>query len=221
MKSKTLISASILNIDFSNLKDEVVRLEEAGVDSFHMDIMDGIFVNNISFGPDIVSAVRRNTSLPIHTHLMIMKPESFYERFFDAGSDSVTFHVERINADREKILLRDNTGLSLNPDISLDKIFHYSPFISKVLLMSVFAGFGGQRFINESIERISALKDYRERTAGSFNISVDGGIIPETASLAASAGADELIVGSYITASSDPFKSVREIKEAVHSINKD
>ncbi|NLB34544.1 MAG: ribulose-phosphate 3-epimerase [Elusimicrobia bacterium] len=212
---KVEISVSILNMDFSQLATELKLVEEAGIDSFHMDIMDGNFVDNISFGPDIVAAVRRNTQLPLHTHLMITRPEKFADSFLKAGSDSLTFHLETMNPEREKLLDRPAMGLSLNPDIDIEGIFPFSDRISQVLIMSVFAGFGGQKFIPDVLEKIRKIRDFRDKNGKSFRIGVDGGINPETASLCAAAGADELIVGSYITSSPDPAGAVKSIREAI------
>ncbi len=205
------VSVSILNIDFGNLKKSIKDIENAGIDSFHMDIMDGHFVDNISFGPYIVKTINKLTSLPLHTHLMIYNPEKFIDRFFEAGSETVTIHVETLNDKNFNLLDRKNIGISLNPDIPLEKIYPYLDKVKRVLVMSVMAGFGGQQFIEKSIESISKLAEKRENLGLDFIISVDGGINSDNAGRCIKAGVDELAVGSYITAATNPAEKVNKL----------
>ncbi len=213
--SRREISVSILNMDFARLGESIKIVEDAGADSLHMDIMDGNFVENISFGPDVVSAVKRVTSLPVHTHLMILKPEKYVERFFEAGSDTVTFHVETMNKKNQKILDFPHTGLSLNPDIPLTRLEPYYEKINRVLVMSVFAGFGGQKFIPESVKRIKNLSDKKKKGGLNYLISVDGGVNSDNAGECFSAGAQEIIAGSYITRSREPGDRIKSLRSAI------
>lgn len=209
------ISVSVLNLDFAHLEDSIRKFEAAGVDSLHMDIMDGSFVDNISFGPAIVKTIADITVLPVYSHLMIVKPEKYIKKFFEAGSQNVTVHIETINKDNENILDMDNVGLSLNPDIALAELDGYLNKISEVLIMSVYAGFGGQQFIESSLDRIEKIKNKRERIGADYKIAVDGGVNPEVAARCAESGADEVITGFYITSFDDPAGAVEKIRAAV------
>jgi ribulose-phosphate 3-epimerase len=206
------ISVSILNMDFKDLANSIKKIEETPIDSFHMDIMDGQFVNNISFGPDVVKAVSEVTGKPFYSHLMIFNPERFVDRFFEAGSESVVVHVETLNKENKSIMDRPNMGISLNPDIPLEDLFPYLDKVDRVLVMSVYAGFGGQKFIPESLDRISELARRRKEQGLDFIISVDGGINYESAVECVKAGVDEISVGSYITKSEDPAEAIRLLK---------
>ena len=209
------LSVSVLNMDFTRLGESIKAVEEAGADFLHLDIMDGHFVDNISFGPDIVKAVSSVTSVPIHTHLMIENPEKFIERFFESGSDTVTLHVETLNSGNSSILRMNRIGVSLNPDIPVSRLEPYLEFSESVLVMSVFAGFGGQEFIPESLDRISELYRIRETRNYGFRISVDGGINPVTATECVKAGADEVVAGSYISRAENPDEALKQIRTAL------
>lgn len=209
------ISASILNADFTDLRRSVSELEQAGIDSFHMDIMDGNFVDNISFGPEIVRTVKSLTVLPLITHLMIMRPDYFTDIFFKAGSHTVIVHSEVL--DRQGLILpvRENMGISFNPDYDTEYLKPILGVVSTVLVMSVFPGFGGQKFIKSRLKTIEYLREEKEKNGYAYIISVDGGITDETARLAASAGAEELVVGAYLTKTGNPAQRVQDIKETL------
>ncbi len=206
------VSVSILNLDFANLERSLKNIETAGVDSFHMDIMDGHFVDNISFGPDLVKIISRITTLPLHSHLMISNPEKFVDRFFSVGSETVTIHVETLNDKNLHILDMDNIGISLNPDMPTESVFPYLHKVKRVLVMSVMPGFGGQQFMESSIESIRRIAEKRSEIGSAFIISVDGGVNYDTGLKCMAAGADELAVGSYITKSDDPAEKIRRLK---------
>ncbi|MDA3793197.1 MAG: ribulose-phosphate 3-epimerase [Elusimicrobia bacterium] len=212
------LSVSVLDLDFGHLEDSIRLLESADIDSLHMDIMDGQFVDNISFGPAIVRTIADITVLPVYSHLMIKEPEKYVKEFFNAGSDSVTVHIETIVKENKHILDTDNIGLSLNPDIELSELDPYLNKVSEILVMSVYAGFGGQNFIESSLGRIEELRKKRDRLGAGYKISVDGGINPGVASRCVKAGADEVITGSYISASKDPVGAVKSIREAVRNL---
>lgn len=208
------ISVSVLNMDFTNLSDAIREVENTGIESLHLDIMDGNFVDNISFGPDIVQSVNTVTSLPLHTHLMIKNPAKFVGRFFKAGSDTVTLHIETLQSEIDfKLLSGKNMGISLNPDMPVETIYPYLDSVKRVLIMSVEPGFGGQKFIGESLNKISQLRKKREETGLQFTISVDGGIDNLSAPECIKAGVDELVVGAYITRSKSPATDIRKLRK--------
>ncbi|MBN2407546.1 MAG: ribulose-phosphate 3-epimerase [Elusimicrobia bacterium] len=202
------LGVSILNMDFGNLEASIKKIEKTRIDDFHMDIMDGHFVDNISYGPEMVKTVRRITGIPLITHLMIENPEKFVGRFFEAGSQAVLVHVETLNDANRSILEMDNMGISFNPDVPLEDVAPYLDKVNRVLVMSVYAGFGGQDFIEESLQKIAALKEIRKSKGLDFEISVDGGINAESASRCLKAGVDEIVVGSYITRADDPAERI-------------
>ena len=199
-------------MDFSRLRECIEEVEKAGADSLHLDIMDGHFVNNISYGPGISKTIISIASVPVHAHLMIEDPLKYAERFFEAGCSSVSAHVETLSSQNEDILKMPHTGISLNPDVPLSKLRPYIKDVERVLVMSVMAGFGGQSFMRQSLKRIESLKKEREKAGLDFVIEVDGGINDKTALECLKAGADEVIVGSWVTASQDPAERVKYLK---------
>lgn len=207
-------SASILNCDFSRLGSEIRAAEEAGVDAFHLDVMDGHFVPNISFGPPVSKHIRNLTKLPIRAHLMITYPVKYALGFIETGADEVLYHIEVADSDTLPKLkeLAKPIGVTLNPNTMLESVYPILPRLSQVLLMSVFPGFGGQRFIPETLFRIETLKREIERQKLSIPIAVDGGVNPETAPAIREAGADILVVGSALFRSADYAEVVRAVK---------
>ncbi|TET22718.1 MAG: ribulose-phosphate 3-epimerase [Candidatus Stahlbacteria bacterium] len=207
-------SASILNCDFTRLGEEIRTAEAAGVDAFHLDVMDGHFVPNISFGSPVTKHIRNLTKLPIRAHLMIADPVEYAPRFIETGADEVLYHIEVADSDTLPKLLEHGKpiGVTLNPDTALESVYPILPELSQVLLMSVFPGFGGQSFIPETLQRITALKCEIERQKLSLPISVDGGVNPQTAPAIREAGADILVVGSALFRSKDYAAVVRAVK---------
>ena len=207
-------SASILNCDFAKLGEEIKAAEEAGVDAFHLDVMDGHFVPNISFGPPVTKHIRDLTKLPIRAHLMITDPVKYAPRFIETGADEVLYHIEVADSDTLPKLkeLGKPIGVTLNPDTMLESVYPILPKLSQVLLMSVFPGFGGQSFIPETLFRIETLKREIQRQKLSVPVAVDGGVNPETAPAVRDAGADILIVGSALFRSADYASVVRAVK---------
>jgi ribulose-phosphate 3-epimerase len=203
------IAPSILTADFGRLREQIQEAEEAGVDLIHLDVMDGHFVPNISFGPLIVSAIRSATSLPLDVHLMIEKPERYLDAFVDAGADMVSLHIEATpHAHRaiQQIRNRDvAAGIALNPATPLGEIEELLPIVDLVLLMSVNPGYGGQSFIPESVDKIARLKALLDRLdCDPPAIEVDGGIKPETIRRAYDAGAGVFVCGSSVFNDSEP-----------------
>jgi ribulose-phosphate 3-epimerase len=198
------VAASILTADFGNLYRVVRKLEKAGIDRLHLDVMDGHFVPNITFGPDVVAAFRRLTSLPLDVHLMISEPSRYVARFLDAGSDSITFHVEVEEPDdvkRETLArisaARRQPGLAVSPGTAIDAILPFLDSLGIIMVMTVQPGFGGQRFMVEQAPKIAdarRLLDGRPGTA----VHVDGGVSSETADVVGGYGVDVCVVGSAL-----------------------
>lgn len=196
------IAPSILSADFANLSEEIHKVEQAGADWLHIDVMDGHFVPNLTFGPPIVSAIRKVSKLPFDVHLMVNNPEALIEPFVKAGADILTVHAETsphlhrlIYAIKEQGL---KAGVSLNPATPLSAVEEVLSDVDMVLIMSVNPGFGGQKFIHSAIEKISRLKAIASERKLNFDIEVDGGINKDTAPLVIAAGANILVAGSAI-----------------------
>jgi len=207
-------SASILNCDFARLGEEIEAAQAAGVDAFHLDVMDGHFVPNISFGPPVTKHIRKLTDLPLRAHLMIADPLKYAPRFVETGADEILYHIEVADEQTLPKLLElgKPVGVTLNPDTDVRSVYPILPRLSQVLLMSVFPGFGGQKFIPETLYRIETLKHEIERQRLSVPIAVDGGVNPDTAPAVRDAGADILIVGSALFRSADYAAVVRAVK---------
>lgn len=200
---QTKIAPSILSADFANLQNEIEAVEEAGADLIHLDVMDGHFVSNLTFGAPVVKSLRKTTKLIFDTHLMIENPENFIENFANAGSDWITVHLEASN-DIESIFkqisnLNIKPGLSIKPSTAIEKIEPYLGALHHLLIMTVEPGFGGQQILDENIAKITEAKNLRQQTNSNFLIEVDGGIKPgEISRKILNAGADILVAGSAI-----------------------
>ena len=213
------IAPSILSADFSNLQRDIELVEKGGADYIHVDVMDGQFVPNITFGPNIVQAIRPITKLPLDVHLMIVDPEKYIPAFAKAGADIITVHVEATpHIHRALQMMKDlgvKSGVVINPGTPITMIKHVLPIADKVLVMTVNPGFGGQSFIEETVEKIAELSELREQNNWHYSIEVDGGIVPETAQICQKAGADVFVAGSYIYNSEDPVGQINQLKEAL------
>lgn len=215
---KQVLSASILNCDFSRFGEEMRAAEAAGVDAFHMDIMDGHFVPNISIGPDIVAIARGLTKLPMDTHLMISNPDDFIEKFAEVGSDRICVHVEN-NANVHNTLknIRNcgkGPGLVVNPGTPVETIYELLYMVDYVLMLTVNPGFGGQEFIPQVLPKIRKLVEKIEKEGLNIDIQVDGGIAKKTLPLTREAGANIFVVGTGI------FRHPQGIKAAVEELKK-
>ena len=199
---KIQISPSILSADFSQLGNEIKKLEEGGADMIHVDVMDGHFVPNLTIGPPVIKALRKCTSLPFDVHLMISPVHKYIKDFSDAGADIITIHPEATENLEESIklikTLKKKVGVSLNPNTQINVIEKNFDKIDLVLVMSVFPGFGGQKFIPETINKIKKLKEIKNKNKYNFDIEVDGGINFSNSKDVTNAGANILVSGTTI-----------------------
>lgn len=212
---KTLISASILSADFACLGDEINRAVSHGCDMIHFDVMDGHFVPNISYGVPVLKSLKKCTDKPYDVHLMISNPIDYVDAFADSGADIITFHVEAdsdIAATIEKVKARGiKVGLTLKPATPAEVVFPYINDIDMVLVMTVEPGFGGQSFMSDMLDKISAIREKAVELGKDLDIEVDGGIDGTTAPLVKAAGANVLVSGSYL------FKA-KDIDSAIASL---
>ena len=199
---KIQISPSILSADFSQLGNEIKRLEEGGADMIHVDVMDGHFVPNLTIGPPVIKALKKHSSMLFDVHLMISPVHKYIEAYSDAGADIITIHPEATDNLKESILkikeLKKRVGVSLNPKTSIDIILDHLEQIDLVLVMSVNPGFGGQKFMPEVLDKIKELKKIQLEKKLSFDIEIDGGINFENSKIAIEAGANILVSGTTV-----------------------
>ncbi len=212
------ISASILNCNFLKLEEEIKKVEAAGIDSFHLDVMDGHFVSNLSFGTPIFNALKKITQKPIITHLMVFSPIKMVE-WFIPGSLEIIFHYEAMKDEKELKAtinkIKNNNlkcGIALNPPTPIENILPYLSEFNEILIMSVNPGFGGQKFIPETIKKIEQLRNLINKENLKITLSVDGGVGPENSKLLITAGVDKLVVGSAIFREKDYSLIVKKLK---------
>jgi ribulose-phosphate 3-epimerase len=196
------ISASILNADFGALADEVRRAADGGVDSIHLDVMDGHFVDNLTMGPVVAQAVRPATDLPFHAHLMIDEPLAYVERFADAGSDLIVFHVEA-EGDPQAVIdaigqVGRRAGIAINPETPAASVLPYLERVDMVLVMTVHPGWGGQEFIADVLPKLRDIRDEIDRRGLDVQIGVDGGVNLDTIGPAHAAGGEVMVTGSAL-----------------------
>ena len=209
--NKILVAPSILSADFANLERDIKKVENAGADWLHIDVMDGHFVPNITIGVPVVKSIKKITNIPLDVHLMIENPEKYIEPFANAGADILTFHYEAVQNPKEVLLkIRENgmkAGISIKPKTPanvLDELYNY---IDLILVMTVEPGFGGQKFMHECAEKLLHYKNLNN-----IYLEVDGGINDETAKIAVKNGANVLVAGNYIYKSDDIKKAVSSLK---------
>ena len=210
------IAPSILAADFANLGNAIRLVESAGADVIHVDVMDGHFVPNITMGPPVVASIRKVTTLPLDVHLMIEDPDAYVQAFADAGADWISVHVEACrHLDRTLQLIRScgaRPGVVLNPATSLSTLDETLRLVDYVLVMTVNPGFGGQRFLPYTVEKVQRLRKVIQHKGLSAKIEVDGGISLENLPDLVRSGADILVVGSQIFGAPDPAEAVRKLK---------
>lgn len=207
-----IVSPSILSADFANLERDIKRVEDAGANWLHIDVMDGHFVPNITIGVPVVKSIKKVTKLPLDVHLMIENPEKYVESFAKAGADIITFHFEASKDINGLIRLIKSfgvkAGMSIKPKTPADVVFPYLNALDLLLVMTVEPGFGGQKFMQDCAEKIPAIK---EKAKDNLIIQVDGGINAQTARICTQYGANSLVAGNYIYGADDINKAVKSL----------
>ena len=211
------IAPSILSADFAKMGDEVRELERCGADLVHCDVMDGVFVNNITFGIKMVEDLRKITTLPLDCHLMIVHPEKYVERFAKAGADIITVHYETCKENLEEVLrLIKSTGVKcgavINPDTPVQAIEKVIPLCDMVLIMSVFPGFGGQKFIPSALDKLREVQAIVSACGKDIDIEIDGGVTEENVDAIKAAGANVIVAGSTVFKAANKRATIARLK---------
>ncbi len=209
------VSPSILTCDFAHAADELRFVEQSGADMVHLDVMDGVFVPNLSFGPPVIAALRPHTSLFFDVHLMMQHPDRLLEAFSKAGADMLNIHLECADPIRETLehihALGKKAAITLKPATPAEKAFPYLDMVDMVLVMTVEPGFGGQSFMADMMPKVTALRQEINRRGLTVHLQVDGGINANTAPIACAAGADNAVIGSALFNAKDPAKLVADV----------
>lgn len=211
------ISPSVLASDFTRLGEEVKDIESAGADMVHLDVMDGMFVTNMSFGMPVIECLRKKSNMIFDVHLMITAPERYIDRFIDAGADIVTFHVEATDKINECIKMIKERGklaaISVKPGTPVSEVYPYLDSCDMILIMTVEPGYGGQSLIPETLDKVKELRDEANRRGIDIDIQVDGGINEKNAPLAIAAGANVLVAGSSVFKASDRRTAINNLRK--------
>ena len=221
MSDKKLIAPSMLAADFSNLARDIAVVNQSDADWFHLDVMDGVFVPNISFGMPVIKSMAKHTTKPLDVHLMIVEPDRYIQTFADLGADVLTVHVEactHLHRSLQSIKAKGmKAGVALNPHTPVASLSHIIADIDLLCLMSVNPGFGGQSFIEATYEKVRELRTLIDENKASTLIEIDGGVTNQNASQLVAAGADVLVAGSYVFSASDPTATIANLSAQVNS----
>lgn len=221
MSDKKLIAPSMLAADFSNLARDIAVVNQSDADWFHLDVMDGVFVPNISFGMPVIKSMAKHTTKPLDVHLMIVEPDRYIQTFADLGADVLTVHVEactHLHRSLQSIKAAGmKAGVALNPHTPVASLSHIIADIDLVCLMSVNPGFGGQSFIEATYEKVRELRTLIDENKASTLIEIDGGVTNQNASQLVAAGANVLVAGSYVFSASDPTATIANLSAQVNS----
>lgn len=214
---KIIVAPSILSADLWQLGQQIDMVRSAGADWIHVDVMDGHFVPNLSFGPALVKSLKGRAQLPLDVHLMVQYPSRFIEAFAKAGADILTVHIEADKAKEALLKIKElgvQAGLSIKPDTDPKQLVPFLPLVDLILVMTVQPGFGGQGFLPSSPTQISAVRQLIKQSGRQIYLEVDGGINAQTAAQAAQAGADAFVAGNAIFAAPDPARALMDIRQA-------
>ena len=221
MSDKKLIAPSMLAADFSNLVRDIAVVNQSDADWFHLDVMDGVFVPNISFGMPVIKSMAKHTTKPLDVHLMIVEPDRYIQTFADLGADVLTVHAEactHLHRSLQSIKAAGmKAGVALNPHTPVASLSHVIADIDLVCLMSVNPGFGGQSFIEATYEKVRELRTLIDENKASTLIEIDGGVTDQNASQLVAAGANVLVAGSYVFSASDPTATIANLSAQVNS----
>lgn len=212
------ISPSILSADFAKMGEDIKRITEGGADMIHCDVMDGTFVPNISFGPKMIADIRSYTSLPLDVHLMVNRPERYIDVYAKAGADYIVVHYEAcgtlVDTLKKIRKLGKKSGLVISPDTPAEVVYDYLPLTDLILVMSVYPGFSGQKFLPSSLGKLEKISAKIKESGLNIRLQIDGGINEETVKLVKKAGADTVVAGSSVFGASDVAEAIKKLRDA-------